>query len=89
MQMDTGQNIQINKFISSESVTDLVLFSTDCCGLTQRVAQHHTVIHSLPLFLVGRGRESKKCRTYGLRQNYLIRENEDWKWEIYIWLHIK
>jgi len=25
----------------------------DCCGLTLQVAQHHTVIHSLPPFPVG------------------------------------
>lgn len=41
-----------------------------CCGLTWQAAKHHTFVHSLPFFPVGRGRESgkrKQSRTRGLR----------------------
>jgi len=35
--------------------------STDrCCGLTQQMAEYHSVVHSLPPFPVGWGRESGK-----------------------------
>jgi len=37
-----------------------VFLLSGCGDLTQQVAQHHTVIHSLSPFPVGWGRESKK-----------------------------
>jgi len=53
-----------------EKALGIFLFCSEsmCCGLTQQVAQHHTVIRSLPPFLVGWRRElEKKGRTPELR----------------------
>ena len=46
-----------------------------CCGLTQQVAEHHTVVHSLPLFPVGWGKESEKKKIKKERKNRCIRLN--------------